>query len=332
MPQLETVHVKTTLSNVALAYWQEAGIFIADVVSPNVKVNKQSNYFYVFGKENFQILDAKRRPGTTPVEVEHTVSTDQYYCEEAALREKVTVEERENADSPIEPEADASRYTSERLRLMREYAIAYQMCLAGNYQTGMKVTLAGADQWDLYTSSDPIGVIQTAIDAVNAQGAPANTLWMGYEVWSKLKHHPDFLNRLPGNKTQVVTPDLLKSIWEELETIAIGRALYNAAVEGAAEDLGYVWGKYAGVCHLNQRMPNKKVPSFNYTFVWPYLARQGRVRRQDQAGSSRGVVYQGRVYPHADAGAKCDWVEVGMRTDFKITGAYLGYLITAPIS
>lgn len=332
MPQLETVHVKAILSNVALAYFQDPGVFIADTVSPNVPVNKQADYYYIFGREHFSIIDAKRRPGDTPVEVEHTVSTDQFYCEEDAMREKVPDEERENADTPIEPEADAARYTSERLRLMREYAIATALTTAGNYQTGWKVTLAGADQWNLYTSSDPIGDIQTGIDAVNAQGAVANTLWMGYEVWSKLKHHPDFLNRLPGNQTQIVTPALLKTIWEELTTIAIGRAIYNTAVEGATEDLGYVWGKYAGICHLNQTMPNKKVPSFNYTFVWPYATRQGRVRRTDQRGSTRGVVYQGRVYRHADEGAKSDWVEVAMRTAFKITGAYLGYLISSPIA
>jgi hypothetical protein len=328
MPQLETVHVKATLSNVALAYFQSAGVFIADIVSPNVRVNKQADYYYEFGKENFNIVDAKRRPTTTPVEVEHTVSTDKFYCEEDALREAVADEEREGADNPIEPEADATRYTSERLRLIREYAVASLLTTAGNYQSGFKATLTGDDQWDEYTSSDPIGDIQTGIDAVNAQGAPANTLWMGYQVWSKLKHHPDFLNRLPGNKVQVVTPDFLKNIWEEIETVAIGRALYNTAVEGQDTDLGYVWGKYCGICHLNRTMPNKKVPSFNYTFVWPYKVAQGRVKRTDQPGSATGVVYQARVYRHADEGARADWVEVAMRTDLKITGAYLGYLIS----
>lgn len=332
MPQIETVHVKATLSNVALAYFQQPGVFIGDIVSPNVRVNKQADYYYVFGKEHFNILDAKRRPGATPVEVEHTVSTDQFYCEEDSLREKVPDEERENADNPIEPEADASRYTSERLRLVREYQVATVLTTAANYPTGWKRTLTGDDRWDVYTSSDPIGHIQTAIDTVNAQGAPANTLWMGYEVWSKLKHHPDFLNRLASDRTQIVTPDLLKTIWEELETIAIARAIYNTAAEGQDQILGYVWGKFCGVMHLNQAMPNKKVPSHNYTFVWPYAVRQGRVRRDQQPGAARGAVYQARVYRHADEGAKSDWVEVAMRTAIKITGETLGYLFTTPIS
>ena len=332
MPQLETVHVKATLSNVALAYFQQPGVFIADILSPNVRVNKQADYYYIFGREHFNILDAKRRPGSTPVEVKHTVSTDQFYCEEDALREKVPDEERENADNPIEPEADASRYTAERLRLMREYQVATVLTTAANYPTGWKVTLTDDDRWDVYTSSDPIRDIQTAIDKVNAEGAPANTLWMGYEVWSKLKHHPDFLNRLPGNKTQIVTPDLLKTIWEELETVAIARAIYNTAREGQDQTLGYVWGKFCGVMHLSRAMPNKKVPSHNYTFVWPYAIRQGRVRRDGQPGAAGGAVYQARVYRHADEGARSDWVEVAMRTAIKITGNTLGYLFTTPIS
>ena len=332
MPQLETVHVKATLSNVALAYFQDPGVFISDIVSPNVRSAKQADYYYVFGQEHFDIVEAKRRPGTTPVEVKHTVSVDQYYCEEDALRELVPDEEIENADNPIEPEADAARYTSERLRLAREYAVAVQLTNADNYASGWKVALTNDDRFDVYESSNPMRVIQTAIDKVNANGAPANTLWMGYEVWSVLKHHPDFLARLPGNKTQIVTPDLLKNIWEELQTVAIGRAIYNTANMGQSRTLGYIWGKAMGVMHLAQGMGNKKVPSHNYTFVWPYRAAQGRVRRDNQPGAANGVLYQSRVYRHADEGARAEWVEVAMRTAFKITGPSLGYLIATPIS
>lgn len=334
MPQLETVHVKATLTNVATAYFQEPDVFIADDVSPMVRSNKQADYYYTFGKEHFDLISAVRRPGTTPAEVEHTVSTDQFYCQEYALREKVTREEKQNADNPIEPEADAARYTSERLRLSREYRIAVQLTTAGNYQTGMKLTLSGADQWSLPTSSDPIGDIQTGIDAVAAQGKRPNSLFMGYEVWSVLKHHPDLIARLTDTKTRIVTKELLKAIWEEIEQVAVGGALYNTAAEGQTADLGYVWGKYFGIGYINRAMPNKKVPSFNYSFVWPYETRGGRVRRKDvdQGGSASGTVYQARTYPHADEGARADWVEVAMRTGFKITAPYMAYLISDAVA
>jgi len=332
MPQVETVHVKATLTNVAVAYFQEPDIFIADQLSPHVRVNKQADYYYIFGREHFDVISAVRRPGTTPVEVEHTVSTDQFVCQEYSMREKVTQEEKENADNPLEPEADAARYVSERLRLSREYRIAAQLTDANNYQSGMKVTLTDDDQWNEGTSSDPIDDIQTAIDAVAAQGKQANTMFMGYEVWSTLKHHPDLIARLTSSKTRIVTTDLLKAIWEEIDQVLIGSALYNSAAEGQDQTLGYVWGKYFGVAYINRAMPNKKVPSFNYSFVWPYVARAGRVRRDNQPGAANGTVYQSRTYPHADPGAKCDWVEVAMRTGFKITAEYMGYLISGAVA
>lgn len=328
MPQPETVHVKATLSNVALAYFQEPDVFIADRLSPMVRSAKQSDYYYLYGKEHFNVISAVRRPGSTPVEVEHTVSTDQYVCQEYALREMVTEEERDNADNPIEPEADAARYVSERLRLSREYRIAVQLTTAANYQSGLKATLTGDDQWQHGTSSDPVANIQTALDAVAAQGKRPNTMWMGYPVWAKLKHHPDLIARLKDSSTRVITSDLLKQIWEEIEEVLIGGALYNSAAEGQDQTLGYVWGNYFGVAYINRALPNKKHPSFNYTFVWPYSARGGRVRREGQGGAAGGIIYQGRTYPHADPGARADWVEVGLRTGFKITGAYMGYLIT----
>lgn len=332
MPQLETVHVKTTLNNVALAYFQEEAEFIAQIVSPIVPVNKSSDYYFVYGREHFNITDAIRRPGVTPIEVEHTLSTDQYQTYEYSLREKVTDEEKKDADNPIAPESDAVLYVSERLRLSHERRIAVQLTTAGNYQTGWKATLAGDDQWNNGTSSDPIADIQTAIDKVVAAGKRPNTLFMGYEVWTQLKHHPDFLNRLAGNKTQIVTADLLKTIWEEIEEVAIGSTLYNTAVEGADEDLGFCWGKSFGVAYVNRAMPNKKVPSFNYTFLWPYKVAQGRVRRTNQAGARNGTPYQARTYRHADEGARSDWVEVAMRTGFKIVGDYMGYLISDAVA
>lgn len=335
MPQYESVHVKRTLTNVAIAYFQSPDVFHADGLSPLVRVAKSSDYYYIFGREHFRVLDPIRRPGTTPVEVKHTVSKDQYVVAERSLREKVTQEEKDEADNPIEPEADATRYVSERLRLSREHRVATQLQNASNYQTGMKVTLAGDAQFDKYTSSDPIGVIQTAVDAVAARGKAPNTMWMGYEVWSKLKHHPDFIARLEDQSTRIVTVPLLKAIWEELEEIYICRALYDSATEGQTEALNYVWGKKLGIAYINRALPNKKVPSFNYTFVWPYSATTGRVRREnvaDQPGNAQGTIYQARTYPHADPGARCDWVEVGMRTGFKITGAYMGYLISDAVS
>lgn len=332
MPQLETVHIKTTLNNVALAYFQEEAEFIAQIVSPIVPVDKPSDYYFVYGREHFNITDAIRRPGVTPIEVEHTLSTDQYQTYEYAMREKVTDEEKEAADNPIAPESDAVLYVSERLRLSHERRIAVQLTTAANYQTGFKVTLTGADQWNLGTSSDPIGDIQTAIDAVVGAGKRPNTLFMGYEVWAQLKHHPDFLTRLASNITQIVTPDLLKNIWEGIEEVAIGTALYNTAVEGATESLGFCWGKYFGVMHANRRMPNKKAPSFSYTFLWPYKAAQGRVRRADQPGARNGTLYQARTYRHADEGTRSDWVEVAMRTGFKIVGSYMGYLISDAVA
>lgn len=332
MPQLETVHVKATLTGVAVAYFQGLEGFIADLLAPQVKSPKQSDYYYIFGNEHFDVVQAVRRPGDTPVEVEHTVSTDQYYCREYAMREKVPDEERENADSPIEPEADAVLYTSERLRLSKEARVAAELTNANNYQSGFKVTLSGDDQFDKYETSDPIGVIQTAIDAISAAGKAPNTMWMGYEVWSKLKHHPALIARLEDNSTRIVTTELFKKLFEELETVAIGRALYNTAAEGHAQALGQVWGKYLGLSYVNRTLPNKKVPSFCYMFTWPYSIQQGRVRTGNQPGSANGTIYQARTYRHADEGAKSDWVEVALREGFKITAPKMGYLVSGAVA
>lgn len=332
MPQLETVHVKTTLTNVAIAYFQEPGIFIADQLSPHVRSSKPSDYYFIYGREHFNVVDAIRRPGTTPVEVEHTVSKDEYVCQEYSLREKVTQEEVEAADNPIEPEADTTRYVSERLRLSREKRVADELTDNSNYQAGFYETLDAEAQWNAYETSSPVDKIEAAIQAVASQGREPNTMWMGKEVWSKLRHHPDLLARLPSNTTQVVTTALLKLIWEEIELVAIGAGLYNTTAEGQDEVLDYVWGKYFGLAYINRTLPNKKMPSFNYTFVWPYTVRGGRVRRDGQPGAANGTVYQGRTYPHADPGARCTWAEVAMREGFKITGPYMAYLIEEAVA
>lgn len=328
MPQIETVHVKKTLSGVAVAYFQQPGVFIAQKVAPFARVAHKSDYYFIYGMEHFDVVDAVRRPGTTPVAVEHTVSTDQYVCDEYSMREKVTDEEVEEADDPLEPQADATNYVSERLALSHEYRIATQLRDITNYQTNFTVTLTDGDQWNEGTSSEPIQDMQTAIDAIVARGVMPNTMWMGYPVWSQgIAHHPDFVNRLQSNNPQVVTAQLLMTLFPGIDTVALGSAVYNTAEEGQPQDLGFVWGRDFGVAYVNRTMPRKKAPSYCYSFLWPYSVTAGRIRRTNQPGARNGAPFQARTYRHADEGAKSDWVEVAYRTGFKIVGPYMGYLI-----
>ena len=60
-PSLNQVHVDAILTNISVAYMQKAENFIADKVFPAVPVDKKSNLFFKYNKNDWFRDEAKKR-------------------------------------------------------------------------------------------------------------------------------------------------------------------------------------------------------------------------------------------------------------------------------
>jgi len=270
-------HIDRVLTNISLGYPNEE--FIGDVLFPTVRVRKQSDLYYVYGREGWVVEPGSdlRAPGTEANEIPGLeVSTDPYFAREHALQIPVTDEERENADSPLAPDRDGTELVTQKLLLGRELAIKNKVTAAANYNAANVVTLSGTSQWSDYINSTPITDAHTARDALHAGlFLRPNLVVMPYQVMSVLEDHPDFIERIKYSQVGVVTEELIARIMG-LPRVVVPGVGYNSARMGQTATLGYLWGKDVLFAYVPAR-PGLKIPAFGYEFVWVYPGGQVQV-------------------------------------------------------
>src|SRR3954452_20339557 len=118
------VHFDAVLTQISLD-WPNGGNLVGDRLFPTVNVRKQSDRYYVFGREAWlpEIGDY-RAPGTEANEIPGLkVSLDTYYAQEQALQIAVTDEEQEHVDNIFSPDRDGTELVTSKILLGREIAM-----------------------------------------------------------------------------------------------------------------------------------------------------------------------------------------------------------------
>lgn len=260
----DITQVDPILSNVALAY--NNFDYVADRIAPTIKSKKMTGKYYVYDQSKLRKIQTLRSIGAPAKEIGYGLTVSSAYtCLDHALKELVPDEEKLQAERPLNPEVDATENVMERLLIEKEYDLATYMQNTSNL--GNNTTLSGTDQWSDYQNSDPIGDIETGIESVRANSiVNPNTFVMGQQVWNKLKHHPDPIDRIKYSGFAKFTGAALADLLD-LPNVIIASARYNSATEGQSDSLAYIWGKYAWVLYTAPR-PGIKKPSFAYHFQW----------------------------------------------------------------
>jgi len=260
------VHVDQVLTQISVGYPNNG--LVGEKLFPSVPVKKQSDIFYVFGRENWLPEDDVRAPGAVAREIlGAAVSTEPYFAIEHSLQIAVTDEERKNADSPLNPDRDGTELVTSKILLGRERAIQTLATTAANYASTNTVTLSGTSQWNDYTNSDPIGVMRTGKRAIHSRiFREPNKIVIPYAVMSVMEDHPDFLERIKYSERAIFSPELLASLLGFEEVIVPGVGI-NTAPLGQPESLAYLWGNDVVMAYVPTR-PGLKIPAYGYEFTW----------------------------------------------------------------
>jgi hypothetical protein len=316
------VHIDQVLTDISVA-WPNND-FVGDRLFPVVTVRKQSDKYYIFGREawGLPVNGDLRAPGTPAMEVPGlTLSLDTYFAQEHALKIAVTPEERENADNPLQPEADGTGLVTQQLLLGRELAIKNLVTATATYDTGYSTTLSGTAQWSDYTNSDPIGDWRTGVRKIHSGlFIEPNTAVIPYQVMSVLEDHPDFIERIKYSERGILTADIIAAVLGIASVIVPGVG-YNSANPGQTASLGYLWGKDVLMAYVPPRAA-MKTPAFGYEFCWRY--------------PNGGVQLVDRWF---DNDRKADLIRVQRRYQLKMVGVNVsnsksiaGYLIKAAVA
>lgn len=315
------VHVDVALTNISIAWPNNE--FVGNRLLPQVLVNKQSNFYYVYNREAWAVDPGGdlRAPGTVANEIPGmTVSTQPYFAKEHALQTPVTDEERENAGSPFNPDRDGAELVTAKVLLGREIAMQTLVMTAANYPAAHTVTLAGTTQWSDYVNSDPILNIKAGIRQVHsALFVRVNTAIIPWAVMSILEDHPDIIERIKYSERGILTEEIIAAVFGIPNVIIPGVGIDNAN-PGQTSSLGYLWGKDVLLAWVPARA-GLKIPAFGYEFVWGY------------GGGMPQAVDRWR-----EENRKSDIVRLARRYDLKLTAldanskSIAGYLLKAVIA
>jgi len=299
------IHYDQFLTNVSLEYTQNTA-WVCPQLFPTVQVRKQSDKYYVFGRETWVPETSDyRAPGTEANEIPgRTVSTDTYYAQEHALQVPVVDEERENTDSPFNPDRDGTELVTNKVLLGRELAMYNFVIDATKYAAGNTVTISGTNQWNDYTNSDPIPVFRTAFRRFQATiGLQPNVAVIPWLVLSVLEDHPKLITRIQYTDRAILTPEIVGALLGLPGKVIVPGMLAGAQVQtgqtysgnGFNVTVSYLWGKHVLLAYVPPR-PGLRTPAFAYEFNWSYNGSAQAVDRWREEKRKADLLRMSRRY------------------------------------
>lgn len=280
MPKMQDAHIDRAMTNISVAYLQDASAFIADKVFPIVPVRRQSDVFYVYNKGDFMRDEAQvRGAGTESAGGDYGVAaSDPYHCRKHAFHYDVTEEERANYDEPLNADTDATEFVSQKMLIRREMEWASKFFKTGVWGTEITGTASNpssgqAIKWNLATSNPILDITNAAVQMASETGYRPNTLVLSPFAFNALKNHEDILDRIKYTQKGIVTTDLLATLFE-VQHVYVAWSVVNSAAKGATDSVSFIMGKHALLCYANPS-PALRKPSAGYIFAWTGLEGAG---------------------------------------------------------
>ena len=282
MPRQADIHIDKALTNISLKYMQDPANFIADRVFPTVPVQKQSDRYFRYHRDDWFRDDARLRAmGTESAGGDYDIdNTPSYFCQKYAFHRDIHEEERANSDDPLTPDETAVEFVVGKILLNKENNWTKTFFRQGvweqEYEGGQDVA-----RWDDYAVSDPVSDIAIAsTNMMEITGQRPNTLVLGRRVYDALRQHPDVLDRIKFTQRGIITLDILGAFFD-IDRILVCNAIQNLApkvgkpqVAGQPpedhHDMKFIQGSHALLCYTIPN-PRLQAATAGYTFAWTGL-------------------------------------------------------------
>lgn len=320
-PTRGDVHVNKPLTNISIAYMQDAANFVADTVFPNIPVPQQADRYYTYDRGYFNRDEMKERaPGTESAGSGYSVdNTPTYFARVYAFHHDIPDQVRANVDTVLQPDSDATKLVSQKALIKREKLWVTRFFQPALWTFDVDGVAAAPTpgtqvlQWN-DANSTPIEDVAAAQDAILEEtGQLANILVVGRQVWTALKNHPDIIDRVKYGQTPGGTAKIsLQALADlfEVQRIVVMQAIENVSVEGQANDHAFIGGKKA-LLVFSPGSPGLQVPTAGYTFSWTGFMGAGAMG--------------GRIKKFRMENLESDRIEIQMAFDQKLVSADLGY-------
>ncbi|WP_454021197.1 hypothetical protein [Azospirillum sp. Marseille-Q6669] len=308
-PTLRQAHVDRPLTNMSIAYMQSAAGFVFNRVFPTVYVDKESDKYYVFDLETFLRGRARRRAdGTESAGGGYKLSTDSYSLGDPfAFHKDVTSRERDNADSPLDPDQNATDFVTHNILVTAEEEWVGNFFKPGVWG-GEKTGGDNIAHWSDYASSNPItDVADARLWIWKNTGRKPNKFTVDPTTHEILKNHPLILDR-----TEETIDDKVLAKLFEVDDYLVAGGVHRMGPEGSSTG-DFIAGKHALLSYAPPK-PAKETPSCGYTF-----SKKG----SGVEGVDKGV-RMARI-PMDQLGIGTQRIEGELFINAKVTGQPLGF-------
>lgn len=311
------IHIDRALSNFSLKH--QNGALIADLICPRVDVAKDSDKYFVYGRQDYRMAVDGRgdKADTNFIDSWKIEATPTYTCFEHSLADLVSDRERRNSDEPLAPDFDATENLTNLILLNREKRVADMLTSAGSFSnSGNTITLIGDEQWNdvAFDSDSKTDAIEARIDAGKeairaAIGRDPNTIVIPAAVARVIKRDPEVRDMIRyTDSSLLVNGDLPATLWN-MRVLSPG-AVYDSSEEGQAFSAADVWGKHVLLAYV---APNVRTPrTMTLAMTFQSQPRQTSKWRED--------------------GRKADAIEVSEMLVEQIVSEHCGYLIRNAIA
>lgn len=275
----------TALSNMALAYYQNAANYFAKAIFPICPVDLSSDNYYKFSKEDLLRDDWQRKPAYGKVQpAVLSESTDTYNCKVDQMimgidQIRQTDLQRRQGPSIRDPRQQRTKAIAEKANIHQDVLFANDFFKAGVWNDeweGVASSVSGK-QFIKFSddNSEPIKFVdERKTDMQESTGRTPNRLALGANVFNALKEHPAILERVKYGGSTANPASVTEKVLAELfgvEKLVVLKSIQNKAAYGEAGNMGFIGDPDAFLLAYATNAPAVDEPSAGYIFTWDML-------------------------------------------------------------
>jgi hypothetical protein len=295
-PTPSQVHIDVALTNISVAYLQTSDDYVSTKVFRQIPVPKQSDKYFIYNRGDFyRDVATLRGPGAPSSGGGYGLTTGSYFADVYAHHMDVDPRVRENSDSPLSADRDATIWVTQILQIRREVQWLSKFFTTGIWTgstSGNDITsadFASTKNWDISGSGPITDVEAQQFEIKQKTGKWPNVFVLGTSVYRALKNHADITDRYKYTQAAIITPELIARVLSPPGTpeegtpnfeVIVASAIYNTAAEGATDSLSFIATQQDALLAYSNPNPGILQPSAGYTFVWtPIAGYEARIRQ-----------------------------------------------------
>jgi hypothetical protein len=227
----------------------------------DVYVTQDSGAYWVYTKD-FRLEETLRANRTPANMATLSASTSTYVVHEHALKDVVSENDRDNSDLPGSLDVDTVEFLTDKILMRQEKECSDLLFTTGSWGNNSTLNTATSMAYNTTTSAPIQQVLSATSKILQASGKVANTIITNHDVFAALKENQNVYNRLAYTKDQILTEQILASLFD-VEMFHVGRAVYETNQEGLASTSTNIWPGDMLVAYFNGTPGIKKATAAN---------------------------------------------------------------------